>query len=353
MIRCIAVVMIAALAGLISLAGCANAQPTASTYALRMVTGYLVPTDARGITAIGGDILTEISPVWYQPDASGQIVFASREAEQSSSNIEAQALSRHVAIVPSIANFRGARWDAALIHEILTTPQTRAAHIAAIVNLVRAHPWAGIDIDYESLDAGDRATYSAFAHDLAAALHQAQKRLALTVHAKTAEPGDWNGAQAQDWKALGASADEIRVMAYDYATADTPPGPIAPIGWVESVLRLAVSEVPREKVMLGMAAYGYDWAKGMQGQDVQWADAQAIARAHAARVTWDAQSQSPRFSYTDSSGRTHSVWFENAHSLQAKLDLAVRDRVGGVFIWRLGGEDPAIWEELRQASGGR
>jgi spore germination protein YaaH len=35
--------------------------------------------------------------------------------------------------------------------------------------------------------------------------------------------------------------------------------------------------------------------------------------------------------------------------MKAKLDLARQSSIAGVFIWRLGGEDPAIWDELRQA----
>jgi spore germination protein len=347
--------VLAVLAMSVVLAGCSTQLPSQGSVQSSQISpiphtiaGYVVPEDARGVAAIGNGILSEVSPVWYQPTENGQLAFASREAEQSVSRIEATAFSRHVALVPSISNFRDSQWDGALIHRLITNAWLRTAHIAAIVSLVTSHRWAGIDLDYESLAAGDRTAYSAFVRDLAAALHQAQKRLTITVHAKTAEPGDWSGARAQDWRALGGSADEVRVMAYDYSTEDSPPGPIAPLPWVERVLRLAVSEVPRDKIVLGVATYGYDWSRGQQGQDVQWADAQAIARARAARVVWDPRSQSPWFTYTDNQGHRHIVWFEDARSLQAKIDLAVRDRVHGLVIWRLGGEDPMIWEQLHQ-----
>lgn len=310
----------------------------------------MVPEDARGILAMGKGILTEISPVWFQPTESGALVFASRQAEQSAPGIEIEALAHHVAVIPSISNFRDGQWDGHLIHRIIADPQMSETHIAAIVRLVTTHQWAGIDVDYESLAASDRGAYSTFISDLATALHQAQKRLTMTVHAKTAEPGDWSGARAQDWRALGLSADEVRVMAYDYSTADSPPGAIAPLPWVESVLRLAVSEVPHDKLLLGVGTYGYDWASGQHGQDVQWTDVEVIAQARSSSVIWDATSQSPWFTYSDNQGRQHTIWYENARSLQAKIALAARYQVKGIVIWRLGGEDPAIWEQLRQAT---
>jgi spore germination protein len=317
---------------------------------LRVIAGYLAPWNPDGAEALRKGVLTEVSPVWYQPAPEGRVVFASNEARKTQASVESQASSYNVAIIPSISNYRNGQWDGALIHQIITNPQTRAAHITAIVDLVTTHHWAGIDIDYESLNTADRTAYSAFIRDLAAALHQTEKRLSLTVHAKTAEPGDWSGARAQDWKALGASADEVRVMAYDYSTEDSPPGPIAPLDWVRNVLNLAVAEIPRDKIMLGVATYGYDWPSGAQGQDVQWADAEALARDRNAQVKWDPASRSPWFSYTGAQGRPHTVWYEDAHSMKYKLDLGAEYRIAGVFIWVLGGEDPAIWPALRQAS---
>lgn len=323
---------------------------TQNARTLRAVAGYVTPDDLRGVAAIGNGVLTEVSPVWYQPTDSGQLIFASAEAQQSAAGIAREAASHQVALVPSIVNYRNGQWDGAVIHRIITNSQISKAHIAAIVSLVASHDWAGVDVDYESLAAGDRSAYSRFISDLALALHHAQKRLTVTAHAKIDEPGDWSGARAQDWRALGASADEVRVMAYDYSTEDSPPGPIAPLHWVESVLQLAVSEVPRDKLMLGVATYGYDWPNGKPGGDVQWADAQAIAESHAARVMWDATSQSPWFTYADKQGRQHTVWYENARSLKAKVALAASYRLNGIVIWRLGGEDPGIWEQIRQTA---
>lgn len=352
-------VTLVALVALAPLTGCGASQSpqspastptTQSAFTLRTVAGYLAPEDTRGVTALSSDPLTEASPVWYQPTESGGLIFASSEAQKSANSITAAAQSRHIALMPSLSNYRNGHWDSALIHGIITEPQKRATHITAILDIVQSHQWAGIDIDYESLYAADRSAFSAFALDLSDALHQAGKRLSVTVHAKTTEPGDWSGARAQDWQALGKVADEVRVMAYDYSTENSSPGAIAPLPWVDGVLQLAVSEIPHDKILLGVPTYGYDWRIGQSAQDVQWAEADAIAQAHNAPVMWDPTAQSSWFAYTDSQGRPHTVWFEDARSMKAKLDLALTYRIGGVAIWRLGGEDPAIWEHIGQVA---
>ncbi len=356
MIRQATMIVMAIIVGLVSLAACAEpygqpiGQSSGSASGLRVIAGYLVPEDTTGEAAIGNGVLTELSPVWYQPTESGAITFASKRAELSLARVTKAAEASHTALMPSISNFRGGVWDDALVRGLISDPQLRAKHIADIVDLVQAQPWAGVDIDYEALALADRAAYSAFITDLGAALHKAHKGLSVTVHAKTSEPGDWSGARAQNWKALGAAADEVRVMAYDYSSDSSPAGPVAPASWVEHVLQLAISEIPRAKITLGLATYGYDWSDGQPTKAVQWKQAQALAQTYSAAVQWDASAQESWFTYTDNQDATHSVWYEDARSMQAKLDLAQRYQISSVVIWRLGGEDPAIWKDLDAAT---
>jgi spore germination protein YaaH len=308
------------------------------------VAAYLVAWDPRSRVPATGGVLTEANPVWFRPAADGALVPTADPAAVA--RVESDAAARGVAVAPSIANVEDGRWQGDLVAAIVADPGRRSAHVAAIVDLVRARHWPGIDIDYESLPAGARAAYSAFVAELAAALHRVPATLSVTVHAKTAEPGDWAGARAQDWHAIGAAADEVRVMAYDYSQEDSPPGPIAPPDWVGRVLKLATASIPAGRVVLGVPTYGYDWTAGAGAVPVQWADATATARAHGVTPARDATE--PWYAYVDSRGRHHTVWYEDARSLAAKLAVAKRYGVTRLVLWRLGGEDPAIWSTLRE-----
>lgn len=330
--------------------GAQTTGPNAGPARTRLtVAGYVVPWDSRSEAATGDGVLVEVSPVWYQPTDAGTVVYASEQARLSVATISADASAHGVSVAPSISNFRDGRWDGALVAQIVADPGRRSAHVAAIVDLVRSHTWGAVDVDYESLPASSRAAYSAFVTELSAALHRVRVRLSVTVHAKTAEPGTWSGAKAQDWRRIGVAADEVRVMAYDYSYSTSRPGPIAPPSWVDEVLRLAKKLVPPGRIVVGVPTYGYDWVAGGEGKPIQWTDAQAIARDHAAPHGWDSATSSPWLRYTDDNGRQHTVWYENARSLTTKLALAKRYGIGRVVLWRLGGEDPGIWPVLRAA----
>jgi hypothetical protein len=47
----------------------------------------------------------------------------------------------------------------------------------------------------------------------------------------------------------------------------------------------------------------------------------------------------------------HEVWVEDARSVAARLDLAQRYGAGGIATWRLGQEDPRVWEAIQSWRG--
>jgi spore germination protein YaaH len=66
--------------------------------------------------------------------------------------------------------------------------------------------------------------------------------------------------------------------------------------------------------------------------------------------TWDDANAATRLTYTQD-GVSHEVWFEDARSISAKLDVAQRYGVDGVFLWMYGPEDPGIWPAMTELAG--
>ncbi|WP_157987419.1 glycosyl hydrolase family 18 protein [Jiangella endophytica] len=314
------------------------------------VTAYLVPWDVdRGLASLpdAAGPLTAVSPVWYTPDDDGSLV---RNDPAPVGPVAARIRAEELDVVPSISNFRNGEWDAALVRRLVTDPALRAAHVAAIAATAEESGWDGIDVDYEALEPGDYAAFGAFLGDLGRALHADGRRLTVALPAGTAAD---RPELAPLYRLAGAAADEVRVMTYDYAWEGSSPGPVAPVGWVEDVVRFVVESVPRERVVLGLAAHGYDWpGTGGNGADLMYAEAVELADRYGREVQWDLDSQTPWFLYTEG-GVRHEVWFEDAPSLAAKLEVAIDNRLGGVFLWRVGGEDPTVWQVLGSAAAHR
>jgi spore germination protein len=300
---------------------------------------------AGGTQTIGANAgsLTAASPNLYEVAADGSVVQRAQPAGVVAPEQLELLRRRGVPLVPTITNTRDGSWDPGLISTVLRDPVLAAAHVRAVTELVQRQGFAGIDVDYEELPAADRDVFSGFVRDLAAALHAVGKVLSVDVFAKDSDAGYDDRNLAQDYAAIGAAADQVRLMAYDWHWATSEAGPIAPVDWVDRVLTYAVHEIPAAKVVLGVPTYGYSW--GPQGGElVSWLQAYGLSEKHRVPVQWDQTGQSPWLVYTDADGAERTVWFENAYSVKAKLELAQRYRLGGVYLWLVGDEDDGLWQ---------
>jgi len=284
-------------------------------------------------------LITSVKPFWYQVAEDGSIEkYSGAEDEE----IISFAKEHEIEIVPVISN----NHQPELVEPIISNKELTQTHIQNIVNLVKVKGYDGIEIDYESLKASDRKDFSAFIRSLAEAIHGEGKTLSIAVHAKTEEPGSWDGPQAQDWKVLGSVCDQVKVMTYDFHWSTSEAGAIAPLSWVERVAKFAVSEIPKEKVYLGVPFYGYDWV-GKQAEGPTWEDTQELITRYKATPKRDSASKELYFSYRKE-GEKHIVWFNDAVSVGAKLDLVKKYQLAGIGIWRIGQEDSEIWQVIEE-----
>ncbi len=319
----------------------ATVSTTAGVATSRKVSAWLPWWDqARAYQSFldNADLYSSVSPFWYEM-ASSTSVTQYPNAEDTT--VLAGIRSRGVAVIPTVSN----DFDPTRVNTMLATSSSRTAHVTVLVNLVNRMQYDGIDIDYENLVATDRDLYSAFISQLASALHASGRTLTVAVHPKTSEPGSWSGPQAQNYEAIGASADRVRVMAYDYHWNTSGPGPVAPLYWVDQVAAFAASQIPPSKIELGVPLYGYDWV-GMNGEGLTYDMVMARRLQHGAALQWSTPDSAPWFTYS-TNGVSHTVWFEDSSSVAAKLAVVDKYGLAGAAFWRLGGEDPRVWESAR------
>jgi spore germination protein YaaH len=268
------------------------------------------------------------SPLIFILEEDGGI---SLKIEDLSGRLSRLKAKRDILVVPSIYN----DFDGERVKRILDSEDLTEEHIERLVSLVESDDLAGIEIDYEYLPASHRHQYTQFIKALSEKLHQNRRLLAVTLHPKIAEPGEWSGAKAQDWGKLAEYADFLRVMTYDFHWEKSAPGPIAPLSWMEKVILLAREKIPLPKLVIGLGFYGYDWAEGEEGKPLTIRQAEELARAKGAEVIFATESNSPYFQYRRN-GVLHTVWFENEASLELKLRLLKEFAIQNVCLWKAG-----------------
>lgn len=286
--------------------------------------------------------ITELIPFWFGITPQGGLV------DQSDPEVIALARTYGIPILAIIHNFASPQYEW-LIHQVLTTPSARRALVENILAMLERYGFAGVNIDFEFVPPEDRPFLTAFMEELSARLGPAGFRVTISVPAELEDNPRHPFSGAFSYPAVGAVSDQVYVLAYDEHFAT--PGPIASIGFVRQVLNYALSVVPVGKVKLGMPVYGYDWPEtGGIPRTLSYAQAIALAERTGATIRYDPVAQEPTFEYVAEDGIRHIVWFENAASFRAKLDLALSLGLPGIGIWRLGLEDPAVWDVLAQVN---
>lgn len=229
----------------------------------------------------------------------------------------------------------------------LRDARVRRRAVRGLVKMMDRERLDGINVDFQLIPPGDRAGYTAFIKQLRRELGSRRKTLEVSVFPPVEVPYEVNGAY--DYRAIGRLVDRVVIMTYDRHYPTGVPGPIAPVDWVERNLRAALRTVPRSKLFLGVALYGYDWpvGSGGRGEDIGAADAIARAARTKAAVRWDDAAQEPYYRYYDAFGRRHDVWFESADATVRKFALARKYRIGGVALWRLGFEEGRLWQLIK------
>lgn len=231
------------------------------------------------------------------------------------------------------------------VHQLLNNPENRTNAVANIEEYVKTNDFAGVNIDFELVPPEDRDELTRFMKELSERLRPQGLTVAISVFPKQDETTN-DVAIAYDYAELVKYVDQIIIMTYDNHGEWSGPGPVADIRWVESNLKYALQFIPKNKIYLGIAGYGYDWWSGGV-QTLDYTTAMETATRHSANVSWDDAAKAPYFKYSDAQGE-HQVWFENSRSLAFKLELVNKYDLKGVALWRLGQEAPDYWQTIQE-----
>ncbi len=313
-------------------------------------------------------VVREASPFWYGARGVAEIVVDQHaDDDRMDAFIDALAATP-AAFVPSIRD----EMPAGGMARILADPDTRSAHIDALVAFADELGAAGLDLDYEQFAFADgrstwattRPHWTAFVEQLAAALHADGRTLTISIppvydDGETDASGYW----VYDHGTIAEHVDAIRIMAYDFSVAEA--GPIAPLEWVRTVVTGVSAAVPTEyhdRLVLGVPAYGSNWVASTAGSCPADAEGKTtvsvrsvgeLAQRRGGVPAYDSVSGEWAFGYelrvddgSTACVQTRAVRWVGAEGIAARTELARRAGWGGVALWALGYEDAAAWRAL-------
>ncbi len=226
-----------------------------------------------------------------------------------------------------------------LISEITQNMTAQQNLIDQMLSVMEEKGFVGIDLDFEYILPQDRVAYADFVANVRAQAAPRGYTVSVALAPKTSANQKGLLYEGKDYKLLGAAADSVLLMTYEWGYTYGPPMAVAPINKVREVVEYAITEISTEKIDLGIPNYGYDWTLpfvqgNSRARTIGNVEAVKIAIENDAVIQFDETAMSPFFRY-EKDGVQHEVWFEDVRSMREKFHLIAEYGLRGMGYWQI------------------
>jgi cellulose synthase/poly-beta-1,6-N-acetylglucosamine synthase-like glycosyltransferase/peptidoglycan/xylan/chitin deacetylase (PgdA/CDA1 family)/spore germination protein YaaH len=280
--------------------------------------------------------ITHVCPEWMTViDGMGDLQI------DGDTRLSKLAANNRIGLMPLLTNLVGDTWQPEAIENLAHGPVERQDRfIQSVLSVLRNAKASGVVVDWEQIDPLYKKDLTAFIDKFADVLHDDKKELWLCV-----QPGE--ELDYIDFDALGDNVDRFVAMLFDETSDTDPPGPLASRSWFEGWLRALLEGSDPKQWIVAIGSYGYDWTiGGKKGELISFSEAMSRANdSEIQAVQVRGPSYSPYFYFQDED-KEHGVWFLDVVTFLNQLREVRDQKAGGFALYRLGSEDPAIWDAL-------
>ena len=275
-----------------------------------------------------------ISPTWFAvQDNAGNI------SNIATADYVAQAHEKGLKIWGLVDNFS----ENVNTSELLAKTSARQNLISQLVNAAVGAGIDGINVDFEYLKEDVGVHFLEFLRELSIECHK--NNLVLSVD----NPPPAEYTSHYDRAEQGRVVDYVVIMGYDeHYVGSEEAGSVASLPWVEQGIQDTLAEVPAERVINAMPFYTRLWkteAGTLSSEAIGMDAAAEVLTTNNAETYWD-NTTSQQYGEYEKDNCSYKIWVENADSIAAKVQLAVKYNLAGVSAWKLGFENSGIWQVI-------
>ena len=308
-----------------------------------IINGYAYPFIDREVLRRTLPFLTYLSIFTYGFTPEGELV--SIEDEELIAIANEFGVGPIMMLAPMNAE---QAFDSAIAHAMFINPTGQTNLINNIVANMQAKGYVGLDIDFEFVLPEDKQNFLNFITAVNERLDAEGFITMVALAPKTS--GEMTGLlyEAHDYPTIGAVADDVLLMTYEWGYTYGPPMATAPLNNVRRVLTYGVSVIDPNKILMGIPNYAYDWPLPfVRGETAAESigNQQAIERAvqYGVTIQFDELAQAPFYNYTTAEGVEHVVWFDDVRSMNAKFSLIPELGLAGAGVWQIMRFFPGLW----------
>lgn len=300
--------------------------------------------------------LTTIAPTWFFiDDTAGNIT------SLASQTYVDYVHNQGIDVWATLNDFDGGIGSQVETYEVLSSTSKRKNIIDAVMHEVLTYNIDGINVDIELVSTSTGNHFIQFLRELS--IECRANNIILSVD--NYPPKVYNAHF--EYEEQGEVVDYVIIMGYDeFHGGSKESGPVSSIAYVEDGLAQMVSMVQEEKIINAIPFYSRIWAEvpktdyeleQQEGTDdaaypytlstVTYTMGSAKVRVEesGASVVWDDLTKH-NYATWEESPKIYKMWIEDQDSIREKLNVMKQYNLAGIAAWKLGIEEPEVWEEI-------
>jgi spore germination protein len=226
-----------------------------------------------------------------------------------------------------------------VVYNILLDQQIQDKIIENLLNTLKIKGYTGVTLAFQFINTANQQLYLNFLTKVSNSLHPEGFSVFITINPGLTYNGNEVTFEQINYTDLSNASDGILFLSYDWGSLERPPIQYS-IVTTSSFLDYIVSQVPLDKIRIGLPTLGYDWqlpyvAGQSKANALNFDSVLALASQMNAVIQYDVNTLSAFFEYVDINGQQHIVWFKDARSIDSTIKILQSYGIEGIGIWNI------------------
>jgi spore germination protein len=231
------------------------------------------------------------------------------------------------------------RGSYAATHSILNNTEIQDRFIDNMLMIMKTKGYRGVNLAFIQILQADLPSYAEFVAKVTEQLNQEGYVVFVSLSPNTFKFQIGYPYLEPYYSDIGKASNYVILITYLWQEGQISQLYQTTSYYLNEYLDFVITQIPPEKIMLGMTRIAYDWELPyIEGETIgatlSNSSALDLANQIGSTIEFDAGTQTPYY-YYNISGADHYVWFKDARSVDAILRLVDEYGLYGIAIWNI------------------